>query len=176
MNESVLGILFGISACFGLIASIAYPFLRKKFGLVKTGMLGLTCQISCLTLCMISLGLPGSTFDPTYWGKDKAVTMKSICNESYTGSLSTPSSETNHSTPEMLNGTINLMPTLNSNCNNTIESTEEKSKISLIVLFTGILGARFGEYFSIKRINPVPIFGDRVFYSARLPITTFLIA
>ncbi|KAJ8315984.1 hypothetical protein KUTeg_005998 [Tegillarca granosa] len=42
MNESVLGILFGISACFGLVASIAYPFIRKQFGLAKTGLFGLS--------------------------------------------------------------------------------------------------------------------------------------
>ncbi|KAJ8315980.1 hypothetical protein KUTeg_005994 [Tegillarca granosa] len=146
MNESVLGILFGISACFGLIASITYPFIRKQFGLVKTGLLGLSCQISCLTLCMISLGLPGSTFDPKFWDKEKTEPVKLLCNESYAGNFSTQSQDTNNNTLATLNGTINLVQTLSNNCNSTVEFTEEKSKISLIVLFTGILGARFGVW------------------------------
>ena len=67
ITESVLGALAGISAIFGVSGSIAFPFLRKCLGLSKTGLFGLAALIATLTLCLVSIWLEGSPFDPTYF-------------------------------------------------------------------------------------------------------------
>ncbi|XP_071158670.1 ferroportin-like [Mytilus edulis] len=125
MTESILGIINAISACFGIIASVAYPFLRKRVGLVNTGLIGLTCQISCLALCVVSLWLPGGTFGPP-----SDVQMSHV-NVSCTTQL-------------YINTTL---PAYETFC---FDSIADKGfagmSTSLIVLFSGILGARFGVW------------------------------
>ena len=66
VSESVLGGLVSASAIVGISGSIAFPFLRKSIGLVKTGIVGFVSLIACLTLCVASIFLLGSPFDPNY--------------------------------------------------------------------------------------------------------------
>ena len=66
VSESVLGGLVSASAIVGISGSIAFPFLRKSIGLVKTGIVGFFSLISCLILCVVSIFLLGSPFDPNY--------------------------------------------------------------------------------------------------------------
>ena len=66
LSESVLGILMGSSAVFGILGTFAYPVIRRHAGLVRTGLIALSCQLSCLTLCIVSIWMPGSPFDPFY--------------------------------------------------------------------------------------------------------------
>ena len=44
-----------------------FPFLRKYMGLAKTGIFGFISLISCLSLCVVSIFLNGSPFDPYYY-------------------------------------------------------------------------------------------------------------
>ena len=44
-----------------------FPFLRKCMGLAKTGIFGFISLISCLSLCVVSIFLNGSPFDPYYY-------------------------------------------------------------------------------------------------------------
>lgn len=64
LSESILGILSGCSAVFGIMGTFAYPIIRRRVGLVRTGIIALSCQVSCLTLCVVSVWMPGSPFDP----------------------------------------------------------------------------------------------------------------
>ena len=57
VSESVLGGLVSASAILGISGSIAFPFLRKSIGLVKTGIVGFVSLITCLTLCVESMFL-----------------------------------------------------------------------------------------------------------------------
>ena len=66
VSESVLGGLVSASAIVGICGSIAFPFLRKSLGLAKTGMVGFFSLTSCLSLCVVSIFLLGSPFDPKY--------------------------------------------------------------------------------------------------------------
>ena len=66
VSESILGILMGVSAIFGLLGTFVYPVLRRRVGLVRTGLLALSAQVTCLSLCVASVWMPGSPFDPTY--------------------------------------------------------------------------------------------------------------
>ena len=66
VSESILGILMGVSAVFGILGTFAYPVLRRRLGLVRTGIFALSSQVACLTLCVASVWMPGSPFDPLY--------------------------------------------------------------------------------------------------------------
>ena len=64
VTESVLGALVGVSAIFGVLGSITFPFLRKRIGLTKTGLTGFGCLVVALTPCVASIWITGSPFDP----------------------------------------------------------------------------------------------------------------
>ncbi|XP_025095566.1 solute carrier family 40 member 1-like isoform X3 [Pomacea canaliculata] len=64
VSESITGVLMGVSAVFGLIGTCVYPALHRRTGLARTGIIALTCQVSCLALCVVSIWMPGSPFDP----------------------------------------------------------------------------------------------------------------
>jgi len=64
--EYVLGILVAVSAFIGILGSLTFPTLRKCFGLKKSGLVGMGALVTCLCLCVISVWLPGSPFDPWF--------------------------------------------------------------------------------------------------------------
>ena len=66
VSESILGILMGVSAVFGILGTFAYPVMRRRLGLMRTGIFALSSQVACLTLCVVSIWMPGSPFDPLY--------------------------------------------------------------------------------------------------------------
>lgn len=51
------------------LGSFFYPVLRSRIGLCRTGLYSLGLQLSCISLCVVSIWLPGSPFDPVgYFG------------------------------------------------------------------------------------------------------------
>jgi len=60
--ESILGILVAVSAVVGVLGSIAYPLLKKRLGLERTGLLGMFLLVSTSTLSVVSIFIPGSPF------------------------------------------------------------------------------------------------------------------
>jgi len=64
VSEVVLGILVAVSALVGIAGSLAFPPLRKLLGKERAGMVGMGALVSSLSLCVASVWLPGSPFDP----------------------------------------------------------------------------------------------------------------
>merc|ERR1711974_299868 len=58
-----LGVLVGVSAVVGVAGSLAYPPIRKRVGLERTGLLGMFLLVSCSSLALLSIALPGSPMD-----------------------------------------------------------------------------------------------------------------
>lgn len=63
VSESTLGILVAISALIGIMGSLSFPPLRKSLGVERAGMVGMTSLVLSLSLCVVSIWLPGSPFD-----------------------------------------------------------------------------------------------------------------
>lgn len=63
LNGSVLSLLMGASAVSGICGTVAFTWVRKKCGLIRTGFISGTAQLSCLMLCVVSVFAPGSPFD-----------------------------------------------------------------------------------------------------------------
>ncbi|CAG5865903.1 unnamed protein product [Menidia menidia] len=63
LNGSVLSLLMGASAISGICGTVAFTWVRKKCGLICTGLISGIAQLSCLMLCVVSVFAPGSPFD-----------------------------------------------------------------------------------------------------------------
>ncbi|KAL3056784.1 hypothetical protein OYC64_019296 [Pagothenia borchgrevinki] len=63
LNGSVLSLLMGASAVAGICGTVAFTWVRKKCGLIRTGFISGTAQLSCLILCVVSVFAPGSPLD-----------------------------------------------------------------------------------------------------------------
>uniref|UniRef100_A0A1A7YHF4 Solute carrier family 40 member n=1 Tax=Iconisemion striatum TaxID=60296 RepID=A0A1A7YHF4_9TELE len=125
LNGSMLSLLMGASAISGICGTVAFTWVRKKCGLIRTGFISGMAQLSCLTLCVISVFAPGSPFDLSV----------SPFQDLYThlvGQQSLP--EADHS--------------LTSGNATTIEPAEElpplQSYMSVGLLFAGVIAARIG--------------------------------
>ncbi|KAG7282319.1 hypothetical protein CRUP_002707 [Coryphaenoides rupestris] len=63
LNGSVLSLLMGASAIAGICGTVAFTWVRKKCGLIRTGFISGVVQLSCLLLCVASVFAPGSPLD-----------------------------------------------------------------------------------------------------------------
>ncbi|KAI8782423.1 solute carrier family 40 member 1 [Biomphalaria glabrata] len=117
VSELLIGIMMALSASFGILGTFLYPFMRTRLGLARTGIVGLSLQISCLLFCVISVWMPGSKFDLT------------------SGHSVTTKNETNCS--EILpNGNVTLP------CAEAVLHVSDN--ISVWMLLAGIITSRFG--------------------------------
>ncbi|XP_075036119.1 ferroportin isoform X1 [Mixophyes fleayi] len=65
LSGSVLSILMGASAISGIMGTVAFTWLRRKCGLIRTGFISGVAQLSSLVLCVVSVFMPGSPLDLT---------------------------------------------------------------------------------------------------------------
>ncbi|KAK6166093.1 hypothetical protein SNE40_022863 [Patella caerulea] len=136
ISESILGFLMAGAAIVGIIGTIAYPFIRRRIGLERTGLFALAAQIACLIPCVVSVFMPGSPFDILYRSKEP-VLIETNC------SVSTESvyNDTNQLNVTLINVTV-VPDNVTDSCID--ESSSSFSYISIALLMTGIITARFG--------------------------------
>lgn len=130
LNGSVLSLLMGASAVSGICGTVAFTWIRKKCGLIRTGFISGIAQLTCLIMCVVSVFAPGSPFDLTV----------SPFKDLYThliGEKTLP--EADHSLTSFLTG---------GNATTTPAPAEEQpplqSYLSVSLLFAGIIAARIG--------------------------------
>ena len=152
VTESILGGLVGLSAIIGILGSLIFPVLRRKLGLHKTGLIGFSSLILTLTLCVVSIWLEGSPFDPYYLQKQLVTTNASdvqINNRTTVG-------------PEAITmsyfGQTEANDTADPECH-------VSSFLSVSVLLAGIILARFGLWISDLTITQT----FQVIYSSSYP-------
>ncbi|KAM9486464.1 solute carrier family 40 member 1 [Clarias gariepinus] len=130
LNGSILSMLMGASAVSGICGTVAFTWVRRKCGLIRTGFLAGMVQLSCLMLCVVSVFVPGSPFDL---------------------SVSPFESMISHllgNTPLPEAPTMASLITTESSVNITTMQAEEvpqiKSYLSVSLLFAGVIAARVG--------------------------------
>ncbi|KAH7706011.1 solute carrier family 40member 1 [Aphelenchoides avenae] len=84
LPASVLGMFQSVGAALGMCAAISYPFAERKLGVLRVGLVGLLAQLICLILCLVSVWLPGSPFDPSSYFSSITLTK---CLENLLGSF-----------------------------------------------------------------------------------------
>lgn len=140
LSGSVLSLLMGASAVTGIMGTVAFTWLRRKCGLIRTGLISGVAQFACLILCAISVFMPGSPMDLTV-SPFADISARLFENEPLP-TIASPESEMIFATgmPNLLNGSIapaNGDPEM---------SPESVPLISVSLLFAGVIAARVGKY------------------------------
>lgn len=65
VSPALSGNLTAVSALIGILGSLSFPFLRKKLGKYKAGILGFGLETFCLLFCVGSIIAHGSPFNPS---------------------------------------------------------------------------------------------------------------
>jgi iron-regulated transporter 1 len=68
LPNSAIGAGQGAGALIGVAGTIAYPSIRRRVGTVRTGMFGISCQLSMLSLCLVAAVIPGERVENTAEG------------------------------------------------------------------------------------------------------------
>ncbi|XP_025095515.1 solute carrier family 40 member 1-like isoform X3 [Pomacea canaliculata] len=147
--EYILGLLMGASAVFGILGTFVYPVLRHRVGLVRTGIFGLSAEVLCLILCVVSIWMPGSPFDPFYRSQAQKVPS---CNSSTAmqpmmenNISSFPSSSLSSQPPHVIFTLQHPNATSDNNATECVQNaSEHTSYISVGMLIGGIVLARSG--------------------------------
>merc|ERR1719209_438597 len=134
--HAALGVLVGVSAVVGVAGSLAYPPIRKRVGLERTGLLGMFLLVSCSSLALASIFLEGSPMDLN-------VLVQSNINSSAPLSPTTiiPEDTNSSASGTMADSEVtNVASWLLANC-------------SVIVFLSGIILARFGLWVVDLTVN-----------------------
>lgn len=135
LSGSILSILMGASAITGIMGTVAFTWLRRKCGLVRTGLISGLAQLSCLILCVISVFMPGSPLDLS------VSPFEDIRSRFIQGESITPTK-----IPETII-TTEIYMSNGSNSANIVPETSPESVpiISVSLLFAGVIAARIGK-------------------------------
>ncbi|XP_032493634.1 solute carrier family 40 member 1 [Phocoena sinus] len=136
LSGSILSILMGASAVTGIMGTVAFTWLRHKCGLVRTGLISGFAQLSCLTLCVISVFMPGSPLDLSV-SPFEDIRSRFIQTE--------PLSITPTKISEIIS-TTDMHMSNGSDLANIVPEMSPKSVpiISVSLLFAGVIAARIG--------------------------------
>ncbi|XP_030341843.1 solute carrier family 40 member 1 isoform X2 [Strigops habroptila] len=140
LSGSVLSLLMGASAVTGIMGTVAFTWLRRKCGLVRTGLISGVAQFACLVLCAVSVFMPGSPMDLTV--SPFADISARLFESEPLATIASPEDK-----PEMFFATG--MPNLLNGSTTPATSDPEMSPepvplISVSLLFAGVIAARVG--------------------------------
>ena len=124
LSEFYTSICMGLGSLFGVFGTFLFPRIRGCIGLVKTGIVSFTLQLSMLSLCAISVWLPGSP------------------SSMYSGSVY----RAQHNTSLLLSNTFTNSSNLTTTASPNSSGNQQGEKIltSVIVLMAGIILSRIG--------------------------------
>lgn len=142
LSGSVLSLLMGASAVTGIMGTVAFTWLRRKCGLIRTGLISGVAQFACLILCAISVFMPGSPMDLTVspFADISARLFKSEPLPTIASPGGEPEMALATGMPNMLNGSTTPAHS------GPEMSPEPVPLISVSLLFAGVIAARVGEY------------------------------
>ncbi|XP_030641632.1 solute carrier family 40 member 1 [Chanos chanos] len=133
LNGSVLSLLMGASAVSGICGTVAFTWIRKKCGLIRTGFISGLAQLSCLMLCVASVFAPGSPFDLS------VSPFEEVVRHLLGDSAPLPPGPT---TTSLVTTETQLLA--NSSTTEAEEFPQIESYMSVSLLFAGVIAARVG--------------------------------
>ncbi|XP_004318581.1 ferroportin [Globicephala melas] len=136
LSGSILSILMGASAVTGIMGTVAFTWLRHRYGLVRTGLISGFAQLSCLILCVISVFMPGSPLDLSV-SPFEDIRSRFIQTEPLSITPTKISEIISTTDMHMSNGSdpANIVPEM---------SPKSVPIISVSLLFAGVIAARIG--------------------------------
>lgn len=135
LSGSILSILMGASAITGIMGTVAFTWLRRKCGLIRTGVISGFVQLSCLIMSVVSVFMPGSPLDLTV-SPFQDIRSRFIQSEPLSEPTETPAIV--HTTEmTMLNGSDPIDAF-------SLMIRKPESMLSVSLLFAGVIAARIG--------------------------------
>lgn len=136
LSGSILSILMGASAITGIMGTVAFTWLRRRCGLVRTGLISGLAQLSCLILCVISVFMPGSPLDLSV-SPFEDIRTRFIQTEPLSVTPTKISEIISTTDMHMSNGSVpaSIVPEM---------SSKSVPIISVSLLFAGVIAARIG--------------------------------
>ncbi|XP_004426782.1 PREDICTED: solute carrier family 40 member 1 [Ceratotherium simum simum] len=134
LSGSTLSILMGASAITGITGTVAFTWLRRKCGLVRTGLISGFAQLSCLILCVISVFMPGSPLDLSV-SPFQDIRSRFIQAEPLTTTTKIPEIFTTEMYTSNGSDPASVVPEM---------SLKSEPIISVSLLFAGVIAARVG--------------------------------
>ncbi|KAM9122962.1 ferroportin [Pangshura tecta] len=138
LSGSVLSLLMGASAITGIMGTVAFTWLRRKCGLVRTGFLSGIAQFACLVLCVVSVFMPGSPLDLTV-SPFADIRTRLLEGQPLPTALPADMSEISFTTG--MHNWLNRSSSVNSDLE---MSSDSVPLISVSLLFAGVIAARVG--------------------------------
>eukprot|EP00057_Strongylocentrotus_purpuratus_P030721 XP_782524.3 PREDICTED: solute carrier family 40 member 1 [Strongylocentrotus purpuratus] len=139
MPEYAMGILQALGSITGIFGTMLYPVMRRRIGLVRSGLYSLGIEIAFLMLCVGSLWAPGSPFIYDYGNS----TIDASQSSSPPLTLTTPHVGV-MAPPTVGTGTTQAPDLSRVQCKYTGTDQQQTSLVSAAVLFTGIVLSRIG--------------------------------
>ena len=149
VTEWLLGVLVGVSAIVGVIGSLSFPWLRKRIGLPKTGIFGMVSLLATLSLCVVSIWLDGSPFDPHYNPFNSPNKNETQDYPEFTTIFENNYSDIAEIGIRNKNGTLMLLD------NDDLQECHNSSLLSVSVFLAGLILARFGLWVSDLTITQI---------------------
>ena len=133
---------------FGVLGTIIYPFLRKKFGTVRTGLFGISTQLAILMICVAAVFVPSHRvennasgyYSPVCDNNETSLCFGTECNgtgtEFWTTDVVSPTatqSSTSHTSAHVQTTPTPPPP-----------SQESQVNVAVILLLVGVVGCRIG--------------------------------
>lgn len=59
LSSDLIGLAQGIGGIFGISGTLVYPFLKRRLGTVRTGLVGICMQVCMLLFCVVGVFVPG---------------------------------------------------------------------------------------------------------------------
>ena len=119
LTTDYIGLAHGLGGAVGIAGTLTYPFIRKRIGTVRTGIVGLCLQLSMLSFCVVGVFVPGNEvinsggyYSPNCSAFENSTSSPEGSGEEYAGSGSEPS--------------------------------QAEIGASVILVLVGVIGARFG--------------------------------
>lgn len=139
LTEWQVSIAQAVAAAMGITGTLIYPKLRKRVGLVRSGLIAMTWEWLCLLLPAASVFAPGN---PT-----SGVVHHKTCD--VTPNLNSNASVCNTTTPmpSIYNYSVSVNSTNNTNCidgNATEPAYADPLSAALLLLLIGTLASRIG--------------------------------
>ena len=67
LKDVYIGVTMAVGACFGICGTFIYPYITKKFDVIKTGLVGAGCLAISICICLSSV-----FFEKTYYVPDSS--------------------------------------------------------------------------------------------------------
>lgn len=147
LRSDLIGVFQGVGAILGVLGTIVYPVLRRRFGTIRTGLFGISSQLLILLFCVAAIIVPSnrtSSEASGYYspdcrnGTDMEVDLLMPTTEACISDGVHPTSAIAQS------GSTSIPLPSNNSCSSSNSTSDGGSRIALILILTGVVGCRTG--------------------------------